>query len=177
MERREFLQKGLALGTATLLPGAGLTANGCLSLASETSPALNPLTPEILEWLNYYPCGTLDILSYIPEDDAEIDYIIIEEGYETPLEAIERRIAEKEQLEATIDQRGIRSELDAKIEKTYKKFKQEYYPDRKMYECWQYRMEEAWSNRYAELRAKILKEDYGIDWMTPAERNSLVCYD
>jgi len=35
MERREFLRKGLALGTVGLLPGVGLTASDCLSFVSE----------------------------------------------------------------------------------------------------------------------------------------------
>ena len=30
---------------------------------------------------------------------------------------------------------------------------------------------------YWEAKKKILKEDYGIDWMTPAELNPDNCYD
>jgi hypothetical protein len=44
MKRRDFLHKGLALGAAALLPGAGFSASNLLPLAS-TAPAVEPLLP------------------------------------------------------------------------------------------------------------------------------------
>ena len=61
MERREFLRKGLALGVAGLLPGAGLMASDCLSLVSETplepiwDAAVNGRWDIVKQWLKRDP--------------------------------------------------------------------------------------------------------------------------
>ena len=183
MQRRDFLQSGLLLGTAGLLPGVGLSASELFPSAIdvpeiEAENAWNyPYRRVLRQYVNYRKLGRgresaleLAIKMSSLEDDALVYDTVINTDRHYIRSLIERwyadmkrYLATEKEVEAKIE--TIRPELDAKIEESVQKSLCEFFahlpnlqPSHRLIR-----------GSYDSSKQKILLSDYGIVWKTPEE--------